>query len=81
MILHWQERAACRGAEPNIFFPKGITEKRYDVAKTFCVKCPVKKECLLLVIELEPFEDRWGIFGGFTPKERIQERKRRRGAP
>jgi WhiB family redox-sensing transcriptional regulator len=79
MRVPWQERAACRGVDADIFFPRGITEKRFDEAKKICATCSVKKECLGIVWHLEPFEDRWGVFGGLTPAERIHQRKIRGG--
>jgi len=79
MTLWWQERAACRGIDADVFFPRGISEKRFDKAKEICATCTEREACLNLVIRLEPFEDRWGVFGGLTPAERIQERKLRKG--
>lgn len=79
MRVPWQERAACRGIDADIFFPRGISEKRFDEAKKICETCSVKKECLGIVWHLEAFEDRWGVFGGLTPSERIHERKIRKG--
>jgi hypothetical protein len=78
MSLRWQERAACRNLKAEIFFPRGVSEKRFDAAKAVCATCTEKEACLSLVIRLEPFEDRWGVFGGLTPAERIYERKVRR---
>lgn len=39
----WREQAACRGADPNLFFPKRgmVPRKAYEV----CAGCPVRVEC------------------------------------
>jgi WhiB family redox-sensing transcriptional regulator len=77
--LSWQERAACRGLKTEVFFPRGVSEKKFDAAKAVCATCTEKEPCLKLVLHLEPFEDRWGVYGGLTPAERIYERKKRNG--
>jgi len=63
-------RAACRGADPNLFFP----DKRAPLAlkaKAICRDCPVKEPCLT-----EATVNRYlGVWGGTTGEER--ERMRR----
>ena len=69
--LSWRDRAACRGEDPELFFPKGTTT-REDVqqtenAKKICKTCPVKNECNEYAFShAEPA----GIWGGITEKER-----------
>ena len=76
---HWREDAACLDQPMALFFPHHtLTEDRWDVAKQFCVDCTVKEECLGLVIKLEEHDDRWGLFGGYTPTERRVLRDQRR---
>lgn len=43
----WKERAACRGADTNMFFPsgKGVSKAEVDRALEICSRCPVKEEC------------------------------------
>lgn len=60
----------CAGADPNIFFAepgRGSTLQ----AKAICKFCPVKTECLAWALKYEPF----GVWGGKTPKERLQMRR------
>lgn len=73
--LRWREAANCVGiskADYNTFFPneENVKRTRWDDAFRFCVDCPVRKPCLDLALERDGVEDRFGMFGGFTPKER-----------
>jgi WhiB family redox-sensing transcriptional regulator len=77
VIFDVYDNAACKKTEANVFFPKGHNENRYDQAKSICETCTVKGGCLGLVLHLEDFEDKWGVFGGLTPAERKELRRRR----
>lgn len=68
----WMNRGACRGLDPNLFFP--IYEKDEAVPKEVCSTCPVRIECL--EYSLERREDH-GIWGGTTEKERRRLRRQR----
>lgn len=76
----WRLNAACRHADANLFFPDhGSPEARrdrYAPARRICRHCPVKPECLRLVIDMPPYHDQWGMFGGLTPTERRHLRRR-----
>ena len=73
----WRENALCLGQPVEVFFPHDtLATDRWDAAKLVCKSCRVKKQCLNLVIGLDPIDDRWGVFGGKTPQERIKERER-----
>lgn len=65
----WQEKARCRGSDPEIFFPpKGGSNRE---AKKVCAKCPVRIQCLNYVMGLE--RDGWfrfGVWGGMSVNER-----------
>lgn len=63
----WMGFAACRGADPGLFFP----EPREDTAeaKQVCRGCPVYADCLFYAL-LEPDKTRSGIWGGTTESER-----------
>jgi WhiB family redox-sensing transcriptional regulator len=64
----WRARAACNGAEPDLFFPdSGTPADRIAAAKRICAMCPVRKACLE-----EAFRtgDTNGICGGLTGAER-----------
>lgn len=76
----WRERAACRGLPTEMFFP--IRGKKtidvYAEAKKYCRGCPVKQECLAVSDEFISSGDRYGMYGGYTPRER-QELRRESG--
>ena len=72
---HWREDARCLGQTVNVFFPDmSLGEARWDSAKAVCRNCTVKRECLLLVIDLPEDDDRYGVFGGYSPAERRVKR-------
>lgn len=67
----WESRAACNGADANLFFPeRGESKARVAEAKAICARCPVKDECLAEGLYLEH-----GIWGGLTGKERKRARR------
>jgi WhiB family transcriptional regulator, redox-sensing transcriptional regulator len=71
----WREGAACRDADPNLFFPMGTTGVAVDEiesAKAVCRSCPVRKRCLefALVTNQEA-----GVWGGTSEEERRKLRK------
>ena len=79
----WMEKAACRGEPTELFFfDERIERKRVAEAKAVCDKCPVWKNCLNYAIET-PID--FGIWGGFTSKERERlrwrQQKARQSAP
>lgn len=75
----WREDAVCVGKASEVFFPHHtLAENKYEGAKEICQPCPVKRQCLNLVINLDERDDRWGVFGGKTPAERRDERAKRK---
>lgn len=65
--MSWQQHAACRGANPAMFFPEKGNVVAARQARDICATCPVIDPCLeqaLLDREAE------GIWGNTTPKER-----------
>lgn len=59
----WEDRGACRGADPALFFPeRGQTTTE---AKAVCATCPVRQQCLAAHLH-EPE----GVWGGTTPGQR-----------
>jgi WhiB family redox-sensing transcriptional regulator len=64
--MSWWDRAVCKEAPPDIFYPKS---KRAVPRETiqWCQICPVRTECLEHA--LEAGEDQ-GIWGGMTPLQR-----------
>lgn len=75
---HWSQSAACRGKKTSVFFPdhRILNEHRYDEALAICANCSVRQECLDMVIVLEDTDDRWGVFGGMTPPQRANLRRK-----
>ncbi|MER7792937.1 WhiB family transcriptional regulator [Streptomyces sp. NPDC097640] len=73
--MRWRERAACRGADPDLFFPignSGPTLGQIDEAKGVCDQCPVVEQCLNWAIRMGWVE---GIWGGTTEGERRAMRR------
>lgn len=69
----WALSAACRGADPDIFFPE-----RGDLAEpalVVCRRCPVRQECLDFAISNR---EKVGIWGGLTAEDRRQMVRARR---
>lgn len=69
----WQDRAACAGKDPNIFFSedemrvsRGRTE-REKIAKAVCKKCPVSGNCLQMALNTP---ETVGVWGGTSTDER-----------
>ena len=61
----WKERAACRGARIEVFFPgRGETA---GPARQVCARCPVCQQCLEFAVSNRIV---YGIWGGLTGPER-----------
>jgi hypothetical protein len=72
--LEWEEKAACKGAPVEIFFPEingDKTDNPWLPARNYCAQCTVKKQCLDAALKYEqPVLMRFGMWGGQTPTER-----------
>lgn len=71
----WRREAACRHADPDLFFPAGTTGAavgQVEAAKAFCESCPVQDACLRFALETN---QEAGIWGG---KEEHERRRLRR---
>ena len=63
----WREDAACRGMDPDLWFPIDYSQDHDTQMTRICIeKCPVQEECLEAA--LQNVEKR-GIWGGFTQAE------------
>ncbi len=77
----WEERAACRGADVELFF--SVEEEDQQRALEFCARCEVRSECLEYAVTNR---EMYGIWGGMPESDRRsmirdlrrQERERRR---
>lgn len=68
----WRDSAACKGVNPDVFFPVQGGSARTALA--FCWSCPVTEQCLEYALSAG-FQD--GIYGGMAPRAR-RELKRYR---
>ncbi len=74
----WQREAACRGeaelfAEPPVAEPMVVQLRREEAAKAVCARCPVLLECRAYALRTQ---QRTGIWGGLTARERSAVRAR-----
>ncbi|MGI8663714.1 MAG: WhiB family transcriptional regulator [Acidimicrobiales bacterium] len=70
----WRHQCACRGLDPEIFFP--VSDEEAEVAKAVCGGCVVREACLEYALGCR---ERDGVWGGRTEKERrriIRQRRR-----
>jgi WhiB family transcriptional regulator, redox-sensing transcriptional regulator len=68
--LDWWRAAACRTADPEIFFPvSSVGPGREEVAraKEVCASCAVRRQCLQFAIATRQLH---GVWGGTTEEER-----------
>jgi WhiB family transcriptional regulator, redox-sensing transcriptional regulator len=66
----WRLGAACRSADPDLFFPVSSTGKSLEQvaqAKAICARCLVQRECLAFAMQTQQLH---GIWGGLTEQER-----------
>jgi WhiB family redox-sensing transcriptional regulator len=74
--LIWRQRAACRGVDPDIFYP--VTDEDAEDAKAICEGCDVRQPCLEWALGQREHD---GVWGGATERERRRIiRQRRRSA-
>jgi WhiB family transcriptional regulator, redox-sensing transcriptional regulator len=76
----WREVAACREADPDVFFPVGTTGpalRQIEAAKAVCRTCPSLDPCLEFA--LRTGQDA-GVWGATSEEERRAIRRARRRA-
>ncbi len=73
MELTWRYRGACRGLDPEIFYP--ISDEEAGTAKDVCATCTVSQQCLEFALANR---EREGVWGGATEKERRRILRQRR---
>lgn len=69
-VHDWRDLAACRGVDPDLFFPVGTTGpalEQVQQAKAVCATCPVARDCLRFAVSTG---QEYGIWGGTTGEER-----------
>ena len=66
----WRHRAACRDADPELFFPVAgsgpVLAAAEARALAWCAVCPVRAQCLAFALDALPY----GIAGGMTAEQR-----------
>ena len=68
--VNWQKVAACRDADPDLFFPVGTAGpalRQIDEAKRICRACPAQARCLAWALDRGVGS---GVWGGTTEDER-----------
>ncbi|HET7488705.1 MAG TPA: WhiB family transcriptional regulator [Acidimicrobiales bacterium] len=73
MNLSWRQRAACRGVDPDVFYPGD--DEQAEEAKAICGICPVREACLEYALVNR---ERDGVWGGATERERRRILRQRR---
>ena len=74
-LAGWRYRAACRGADLEVFFP-GRGEPA-EPARQICAGCPVRQPCLDYALSHAIVH---GIWGGLAERDRRVLRSRQAGA-
>ncbi|TFC36651.1 WhiB family transcriptional regulator [Cryobacterium sp. TMT1-62] len=70
-LLSWQSDSLCAQTDPEAFFPEKGGSTRD--AKKICSSCEVKTQCLQYALAND---ERFGIWGGLSERERRKLRKR-----
>jgi WhiB family redox-sensing transcriptional regulator len=70
----WKDRALCAQTDPEIFFPEKSHWRQAITAKLVCQRCPVRDACLAHALK---HDERYGVWGGMTPSQRKELRRRR----
>ena len=63
----WEEYGLCSSVGGDLWFPARGEIAHTRAAKRICQRCPVKDQCLEQALRND---ERFGVWGGFTPKER-----------
>lgn len=74
MDIAWRSLGACRGLDPEIFFPE--TAEQIEQALEICDGCGVRVACLEHALARR---EKVGVWGGTTDKDRrriIRQRRR-----
>lgn len=74
----WRHAAACRGTDPELFFPignTGLALVQIEEAKQICRRCGVLDQCLRFAIDTG--QDA-GVWGGMSEAERVGLKRRQR---
>ena len=70
MERDWMQHAACRGMNPDIFYPERGDMHSYRLATQTCQTCTVQHDCATYGLQLDEQHLTPGIFGGMSQRER-----------
>ncbi len=70
-VQDWAARSSCGKTDPDQLFVSGAAQNR---AKTLCLGCPVRTECLSDALDNRV---EFGVWGGMTERERRALLRRR----
>ncbi len=73
MSATWRKHAACRGIDPDVFYP--VSDEEAGEAKAICDQCAVRESCLEHALANR---EREGVWGGTTERERRRIHRQRR---
>ena len=62
---NWRDRAACKGLDPDTFYPPKYTPIPGDVLEMCRERCPVQADCLSYAVE---HKETLGWWGGTNPR-------------
>lgn len=68
----WMRDAACRGLDPELFFPE--VGQRTTEAVEACSRCPVREQCLEYALAHRERAGVWGGLGELQRRKVIRER-------
>jgi len=77
----WVEQAACKGLDPELWFPTRGDNTSYGEATKVCGECPVRAECLDYAVTNRIRTGIWGGLGQRGRRALIQNTPRRRPLP
>lgn len=78
---HWDRAAACREADPDLFFPEGEEAEVLEntaAAKAICRTCPVVHPCLVDALDRD---ERYGVWGGLDENDRDRLTRAQQDSP
>ncbi len=65
--IAWKARAACRGMDPEWFFPERGDHDTLRSVIAVCTECPVRIDCLDYALAAN---EKAGVWGGTTGRQR-----------
>jgi len=66
--IDWRLRAACRGEDPDLFYPEPGDASLRIPALRVCARCSVRETCLRVALDTGDVE--FGIRGGMAARTR-----------